>query len=188
MDQNSFSIKTEKSFEGEILNVEGQFGQEISFASFRFKLAKLGNHQFNEDNDQEFIVKINSILNETFAYRNRLKFSQGEGFSTILSMSMNTTLPEKSMEFINELTANYIEQDLKNKNEVANNTVLFIDQQLASISDSLTIREQNLEKFKSGESFRSISVEGKILIEKYNQIEVEKAKYEVMQQLSLIHI
>ncbi len=182
LDGDQFQITTERPYSGKTLNQRGQFGEQIHLGTFSFSIQKTALFEANADFKHLYSVRLNSIDKIAYTYRNRLKFEDIESFSSILTMSMKTSTPQKAIDFINTLIEKYIEQNLIDKNEVAKNTVEFIDQQLAIISDSLNIKEKNLELFKSSEQMSDLSIEGEMLIERFNQIETEKAQYEVMQQ------
>lgn len=182
LDDNSFQIKTERPFQDKTLNQKVQFDKLIHLGSFSFTIRKSNLFGQKANFKHNYIVRLSSIDNIAYAYRNRLKFEDVETFSSILTMSMKTYTPQKAIDFINTLIDKYIEQNLIDKNEVAKNTVEFIDKQLSIISDSLNVKERNLEQFKASEQMSDLSVEGEMLIEKFNQIETEKAQYDVMQQ------
>jgi len=180
--QNEFTVKSESPIKGQKVDVASTFGKEIRLGKFSFVINKSEHFDQKVNFGQPVAVKFNSIENVAYSYRQLLKFDQSEPFSRILTLSLKTTNPQKSIDFINKLIEKYIEQNLLDKNEAAKNTVEFIDGQLAIISDSLNKKEINLEEFKSSEKMSDLSIEGKLLIDNYNAIETERARYEVMQQ------
>lgn len=182
LDENKFEITTEIPFDGKTLNQVGAFDETIQLGEFSFVIQKTSKFEQSADYQQNYRVYLNTIENITYTYRQKLKFGETESFSKILTMSMHTASPQKAIDFINTLIEKYIEQDLIDKNKASKNTVEFIDEQLAVISDSLNNKERNLETFKSSAQMSELSIEGKLFFEKYNQIESEKAQYEVMQQ------
>ncbi|MBL4710642.1 MAG: hypothetical protein JKY48_19625 [Flavobacteriales bacterium] len=179
---NDFRLVTSAPFEEESLDGIYKFNQPIQLGSFSFEIRKNSDAETSSMFDDTYFVSFNSIETISYSYRNMLNFEEIEGVSSILTMSMNTSVPEKSIDFINSLIHKYIEQNLDEKNKVAENTVAFIDRQLEIISDSLNNKEANLEDFKSSDQMASLSMEGQMLIEKYSEIETEKAGYEIRQQ------
>ncbi|HAD98371.1 MAG TPA: hypothetical protein DCG19_13255 [Cryomorphaceae bacterium] len=182
LNENEFHIKTEKPYAAKVLNQKAGFGELIKLGSFSFVIRKSESFAQHASFDRGYFVHLVNTNNSAYSYRSKLQFGEVQSFSSILTMSMKTELPQKTIDFMNTLIEKYIDQDLADKNEVAKNTVEFIDGQLAIISDSLDVKEKNLEEFKSSEQMTDVSIEGKLLIEKYSQVESEKAKYEVMQQ------
>lgn len=181
LNDNEFKLTTERPFEGMEINDSFHFGEKINLGSFQFTINRDIEGRIFPSADK-YMVHVSSLESLTYSYKNKLKFEEVESHSSILTMSMKTTVPQKSIDFINALIERYIEQNLIDKNEVAENTVTFIDQQLAVISDSLNNKEQNLENFKTSEDISDLSIEGTMIVEKYNQIETDRAQFEVMQQ------
>ena len=177
-----FKLQTEKIFGDEVVNGVYKFDEEVQLGNFNFIIRKNTVEGVSYQPDAVFQISFSSIKKSAYAYRGILKFDEVEGFSSMLTMTMNTAVPQKSIDFINKLVEKYIEQNLIEKNAVAQNTVDFIDRQLAIISDSLNNKEANLEDFKSSDQIADLSMEGKMLIEKFSEIETEKTNYEIRQQ------
>jgi capsular exopolysaccharide synthesis family protein len=179
---NEFSIATIAEFEGESLNGIYKYNEQIKLGGFSFKIRKNKEVTVNLMAEDEYTISFNSLDAISYSYKGRLKFDEVKGMSSILTMSMNTAVPEKSIDFINTLIRKYTEQNLEEKNKAGKNTVAFIDNQILMITDSLNNKEINLADFKSSEQMSDLSIEGKMLVEKFSQIETEKANYEVRQQ------
>lgn len=182
IDNSKFQLSVETISGEEIHSGEYNYDEQIQLNEFEFTISRnLDNWNLIQKNSK-INISLKSLVNETYVYQNRLNFEEGEGQSKILSLSLKSKTPEKSIDFINTLINRYINQNLTEKNKVSQATVDFIDSQLAVISDSLNNKEKNLEEFKSSTDLSSISIEGQSLITKFNKIESEKAEYEVMQQ------
>lgn len=182
LDEEKFEIKAIAHDHEDLLQSVEKFNKAISLGSFSFMIIKEEGYSQYANFGSTYYVRLSSIEQTAYSYKNQLNFNDDDRLSNLLTMSMKSNVPEKSIDFINELVKKYVDQNLQEKNEVAKNTVEFIDQQLAVISDSLNRKEQNLADFKSSETIGSLSAEGESLIQKYNEIETEKAKYEVMQK------
>jgi tyrosine-protein kinase Etk/Wzc len=179
---NEFKLLVEEPFEGRVLDGIFKFNQAIQLGSFNFVIQKNTVEGVTYNSDDVFYLSFNSIEKSAYAYRSMLKFDEVEAGSSILTMSMSTAVPKKSIDFVNKLIEKYIDQNLAEKNKVAENTVAFIDKQLKIISDSLNNKEANLEDFKSSGQMVDLSMEGQMLIENFGEIEKEKAGYEIRQQ------
>jgi tyrosine-protein kinase Etk/Wzc len=110
------------------------------------------------------------------SYKNRVKVSDVNKEASILSIGMQTELPEKGIRFINNLIDIYIQRELEEKNETATRTVQFIDQQLASIQDSLMLIERRLQTFRADNRVVDISQEGLAALQKLEELESKKAE------------
>src|SRR5690606_33905149 len=65
------------------------------------------------------------------------------------------------------------------KNRASENTVRFIDQQLAGISDSLTTSENRLQQFRSENNVFNLSEEGSVIFERLQDLEKQKGETEI---------
>ena len=67
---------------------------------------------------------------------------------SVLSISLRGNNIKKSVDFLNKLTSVYIDFKLNQKNQIAVNTINFINELLNEISDSLAFTENKLKEFK----------------------------------------
>lgn len=68
--------------------------------------------------------------------------------SSILILSHKGQTPQKSIDYLNTLMKTYIQWGREQNNEIANNTIEFVDGQLKKIADSLVRTEYYLENFQ----------------------------------------
>ncbi len=95
-----------------------------------------------------------SLVNE-FIGRLHLGFV-GEG-STVLSLSLTSETPERDREFIDKLAEIYLLKNLEQKNEVAENSIRFINQQLSVLQKSLEVSEGAMTNFRQENKFVDVS-------------------------------
>ncbi|MEQ9376712.1 MAG: polysaccharide biosynthesis tyrosine autokinase [Imperialibacter sp.] len=150
-----------------------QFPAVIEFNGISFKveerqmdLAEVDSYQF---------VLFNS-WGLARAYRGRIRISDVNKEASILAISMQTELPSKGVQFINSLINIYIQRELEEKNETATRTVEFIDEQLASIQDSLLLIERRLQTFRTDNRVVDISQEGLAALQKLEDLENKRAE------------
>ena len=67
--------------------------------------------------------------------------------TSILKLNIKATNPKKNINILNKLTNIYIRNSLDEKNIMAVNTILFIDEQLSITKDSLRFIEDQLKAF-----------------------------------------
>lgn len=110
-----------------------------------------------------------SLVDE-FLGRLRLSFvSEG---STVLSMSMVSETPDRDRDILDKLADIYLLQNLEHKNEVADNSIRFIDEQLATLQSSLLVSEGAMTDFRQENKFVDVnSYAGQLMgrIEGYKQ-------------------
>lgn len=76
----------------------------------------------------------------------------------MLLLKINESVADKGVKFLNALLADYSSNSLNKKNNRGQNSVEFLNKQLAGVRDSLTAAEQALENFKSSSSILDIDM------------------------------
>ncbi len=112
-------------------------------------------------------------------YRNQLNITNANKESSILTISIESSLQEKALDFLNMLVDQYIQRELNQKNLTAERTIDFIDRQLMGIEDTLTIIEDRLQNFRSANRIVNMSEEGAAAVQKFQQLEQRRAQEEI---------
>lgn len=113
------------------------------------------------------------------SYRKALSITNANKESSILSISMESPLPDKARAFLNKLVEQYIQRELNQKNLTAERTIDFIDQQLLGIQDTLSTIEERLQSFRSSNRIINMSEEGSLALTKFQDLEQRKAEEEI---------
>ena len=103
---------------------------------------------FNDEDWANYFFKISSYNDLTKNYLKSLEVLEIEKDASILKISLEGSNPLKINDFLNKFTELYLATDLDEKNQITSNTIQFINEQLTSISDSLSDVESSLETFK----------------------------------------
>lgn len=69
--------------------------------------------------------------------------------SSVMKATVVGNVPERDCDFLDALTAAFVEENLNRKNDAAVKTIAFIDEQLLNMSDSLMRSEKRLQDFKA---------------------------------------
>ncbi len=115
-------------------------------------------------------------------YRAKLSVAPIEKDASLVTLSVSGSVAEQEADYLNELMDSYIRYGLDNKNQTADSTIKFIDQQLGIISGSLSVAEENLENFRLKNSFIDLSREGTIIQNRLEKFENEKTSFELQLQ------
>ena len=83
--------------------------------------------------------------------------------SSIVRLTTVGTNSEKNIKFLNTVADIFIEFNLAKKNQIALNTIQFIEDQLGAISDSLHVTGSELSRFRSENKLLSIESKGEQL-------------------------
>ncbi|HPR73724.1 MAG TPA: polysaccharide biosynthesis tyrosine autokinase [Bacteroidales bacterium] len=107
-------------------------------------------------------------------YRNKLSVTPVDEQASLVTLSVSGFVAEQESDYLNKLMDEYLDYGLNLKNETAINTMSFIEEQLAIISDSLKLAEEDLENFRYFNNLIDISQEGATIRTKLEQIDAER--------------
>jgi capsular exopolysaccharide synthesis family protein len=172
---NKFTLDAE-SKEFNTLHKQASFGEKIGIKSGSFRIV-CNNYKWFTDNmetDLYFILHSRMGLQEN--YKKRLKVAPATREATIVTLNLEGNNKEMDIDFLNKLSAIFLNYNLDKKNKEANRTIEFIDNQLVGISDSLNITEGNLQKFRSKKMVMNLSAQGQVIIDQAMKLENDKAR------------
>ncbi len=165
------TIDGDKNFEKEL-----QFGEHFNDMGFDFRIELRDKDRFRFDpknsNKYYFYFVTNSYLANL--YRSSLSINPTLEESSLMTLRTSGYVPEQEATYLNTLMEKYLEFGLEYKNKTVEQTLIFIDEQLAKISDSLKIAERNLEMFKLSNKILEISYEGTQIRDKLEKIDQER--------------
>ena len=121
-----------------------------------------------------FRFRSHESLVDEFMSRMQLSFVT-EG-STVLALSLVSETPQRDCEFLDKLAQIYLLQNLEQKNEVAENSIRFINQQLDNLQASLQVSEGAMTDFRQENKFVDVnSYAGQLMsmISSYDQQSME---------------
>lgn len=122
-----------------------------------------------------YFFAIQSIEQTIIDYQQKIETSLAEERSSVVNIGLEGVIPEREIRFLQIMLDNYLEANLQEKNMGAQNTIKFIDSELAIIKDSLKKIEGRLEVFKSRNQISNLQTEGQRIFEKLLVLEEEKA-------------
>jgi len=154
------------------INQEGKLGFPFVTPHFRFTLSK--GHGKPEPGSTSYFM-FNDMNSMALSYRGKLSVNLTTKTSEILQLTVRGTQPAREVDFLNELSKVFIQFGLHEKNRTSENTVQFIDAQLAGIADTLRIAGQSLTDFRSENQILDLSQEGGIVMNRLEKLESEKA-------------
>ena len=144
--------------------------------SFKIELTEYYNPQLF--NDQNFYFVFSEIDKLTKQFQS-FEIEPIKEESSIINISLKANNVKKSIDFLNKLTEVYLRRSLDQKNRVAENTIMFIDNQLKEISDSLNRAEQNLQDFRSSKQIMNLDLQAAQVFEQLKDYENEKARLDI---------
>ncbi|TVT37835.1 polysaccharide biosynthesis tyrosine autokinase [Hymenobacter setariae] len=126
-----------------------------------------GGHYFFKLND------INSLVGE---YQSRLKVKPTDHESRILELTTQGTVPTKETQFLNTLMTTYVQDDLKQKNQVGGKTVAFLDNEIAKLAESKSKAGQNLSSFRASNNVVDVNAQSGAGIQQQSALNADRAR------------
>ena len=173
---NKFRLNAESDDGSFKLHKDARFGEMIDAGkgSFRIECDSLG--WFEANHDLKLYFMSHSRLNLQENFRERLKVEPATKEATIVKLTLVGNSRNMDIDFLNKLAEVFLIYNLDKKNKEANRTIDFIDKQLVGISDSLSITEENLQKFRSKNMVMNLSAQGQVIIDQAMKLENDKAR------------
>ncbi|MFM2227170.1 MAG: Tyrosine-protein kinase ptk [Bacteroidota bacterium] len=158
---NFISEKTIKSTSNEKLEgrIEGVYGRPIDIDGLSVTLMK---RSFNESvisPSESLFFTINNLEELIEGYQKDIQIQPINPESSILSIQLERPCVDKEILYLNNLCKAFIDRGLTEKNEVAHNTIEFIEEQLNIVNDSLIKSENDLQVFRQNNEVTDLSIE-----------------------------
>jgi tyrosine-protein kinase Etk/Wzc len=175
-DERSSPIREEYRFNEQVVNDIGKFTIE---QTSKFRSTDYMDPEFEKRN---FIVYVHRFDHLIDKYTRNLQIEFLSKKSTIVELSLKDPVPQKAGDFLNMLMEVYLQSGVEHKNEIAANTLKFIDEQLKLISEDLRASEEDLEVFKTTKGITDLGTEAqsflgsaKVYDEKISSIDIQKS-------------
>ncbi len=104
----------------------------------------------------------------------------GSSSSSLVTLSVTGTIPERNNDFLNILSKTFLQRNLQQKNQIADNTIAFITEQLSFLSDSLLNVGTQLSAYKISNDLQlGASEKGRAIFDEMKRYESEVQEQEV---------
>ena len=130
------------------------------------------------DNSRKLYFRLNSyasLVKQMMRYSVNTTSKQ----SSVVAIVMSGNNPRKIVEFTNTLMNEYVMRGLEQKNQVSDNTILFIDSELAGIEESLATAASELKEFRTQNDLMNLDQQSSQIYSKIQALEREKAEMTV---------
>jgi tyrosine-protein kinase Etk/Wzc len=110
------------------------------------------------------------------SYKDRFRFNVIDKKATVIEISLEIESVNKGIDLVNELMNVYSKQNLERKNHIASITIDYIEKQLGEISDSLSLTESNLQKFRSANQLLNVAEQSSGISAQYIELQNQRAE------------
>ena len=124
----------------------------------------------------QYFFKLNDINSLVGDYQTRLKVKPTDHESRILELTTQGTVPAKETQFLNTLMNIYVQDDLKQKNQVGGKTVAFLDNEIAKLAESKSRAGQNLSSFRASNGVVDVNAQSGASIQQQSALTSDRAR------------
>ncbi|MCR9016493.1 GumC family protein [Aquiflexum gelatinilyticum] len=159
-DSEEFSTKFQEFTDNPLLRIKVTMTKNLPEGEVLIELRSKGSllSQYTGDNFQVFAA---------------------EQMSSVLSLSLIASHPEKGSDYLNSLMEVFLDMELEEKNRIARNTVDFIDSQIEGVQDTLSRFEDNLQSFRSSNRTYDVASESNTVFQKMTILDTELSRERV---------
>lgn len=157
-------------------------GQKVAIDNFGFTIVPTANYNEKALTGKTYRLTRNDINSLANQYRNKVKVNLVDKNASLISLSTTGQSAEQEADFLNKLIEVYIRQGLEEKNQIAKNTIDFIDNQLYGMRDSLQRAELQLRNFRMNNRILDIDKESSMLLDNLKDLQTNKAAVEINQR------
>jgi capsular exopolysaccharide synthesis family protein len=175
--------KADGAVDEAILNRTFSFGQKIESGQSRFVVNKIKEMRTGE----QLSFVIHNPISIIDDYSRSISVRPINSYGTVLQVSMVTKVVEKGRDYVNALMDSYITYNLREKNQMTENTLKFLDEQLYVVEDSLKLVERKMLNFKVENKLMDVNSEfGGVLGNIQNlEDQIQKIDFELQYYQSL---
>ncbi len=159
-----------------------QFGKPVNLKYGAFTLHRRANLEF-KDAKQLQILRPDDVVNQL--EQSIFAEQDSKNKSSIISLTLNGGIPEKSENILNELIRQYNKDAIDNKNLESENTAKFIDSRLDLITSELGNIEDQKATFKRNNQITDLVTQAQLSVENAN--DATKQIMEVGTQLEMVN-
>lgn len=146
--------------------VNVKIGQTINFnENAAFVFLDSGTNSQEDNYNHTFLIQVSNFSSTVVKYTNALSIEQSVKRGSVIDLSIADPVPSKAAAILNQLIEEYNKDATEDKNIVAQNTVNFIEDRLATIELSLDSVEIKKENFKRANNLSDIVAEATLNLE-----------------------
>jgi len=172
--------------------------QIVSFNKYHFPINQLNNtpygllkfvpNKYYDPTDtvkRTFYFELASVNGTTEGLLTNLKAEASSKLSSVIDLSFRDQVPERAADVLNQLLHAYDMSSVYDKDQLASNTLSFVQDRLGSVSHDLDSIERKIQQYKSGRDAVDVSGQGQLYLQ---NVSVNDQKIgELNTQLSIVN-
>lgn len=140
-------------------------------------------HQTQKTN-RALYFSVNHPTNAAEQLTGNLMVASVSKLSTTINLSYQTDVPDLGEAILNELLQQYLRSSVENANQLASNTLLFVQDRLQEVERELDSIERRIQQFRTRSGAVDLSEQGRIYLQ--NVAENDRRLVEIDAQLSVM--
>ena len=157
------------------VTTECKQGEMVDNGYNRFRIVLNENYNPEVDNNRSLSFWLNSYAS-LVRQNSSFSVSPVSKQASVISVTSNGYNVKKIVDFTNTLLSEYVSRGLEKKNLVSENTIEFIDNELAGIQDSLSSAEIDLKNFREQNDVMNLDVQANQVYNNLRALEKERAE------------
>lgn len=152
------------------------FNQELLDSDFKLVIrngGKINSATFRTLKDINYLFRIHNPYTLVSRFQSNLVVENPE-YTNILQITVQDVIPKRAAVFLDTLSKVYIENSLKQRLEVNENTLFYIDRQLKEVTDILSSIEDTMQIYKESRNILDLPKEEEMYFSKLAQYDHDK--------------
>jgi tyrosine-protein kinase Etk/Wzc len=138
---------------------------QTSFGILRFLPNKYYKIPLKENRDNRLLFSLVSVKNMANRILGTIKIAASSKESTVIDLNIVGEIPQQGEDILNSLLKVYNNAAILDKNELAANTLKFVEDRLKYVVNELDSVEGKLQSFKSRNKITDVSSQGQIFLQ-----------------------
>jgi len=145
-------------------SAEFEFGQPVELPRVGLVNIKRANSTGGDIN-KVLKIRITAFDSRVSNFMGRLAVSIKNNLVSVIDLSFDYPLRDKGEKILNKMIQVYMENNLTNKNTIADSTIAFIDNRLAIVGKELGDIEQEIQGFRQHQNLANMTTQAQLLLE-----------------------
>jgi capsular exopolysaccharide synthesis family protein len=142
------------------------------------------NPEVTQPNNRNFFFSLYNPTTVADGLLGNLKVNTVNKLATVVLVTFQTEVPKEGAAIVNTLIKEYLNQSLSNSNQLAANTLSFVDERLKDVEQDLDSIERRIQQYRSAQGVVDLSEQGRLYLQ--NVAENDRRLAELNTQLAVL--